>query len=166
MILHPFDSEWRDQAIDTIIGAWNALKVKQNFEIWKGHNSGSKAFPDVFPQPFDSEWRDLAIDTTIGAWNDLKVTQKIETKFETKFENAIFEKYPYNSYFRYSQIFSHLDGRANAYINVSRLGLGAELWKKIVRKNSKLLKSGIHSGGAMVLLGLFKGSTWKQKLLS
>ena len=42
-------------------------------------------------------------------------------------ENAISGKYLYNSHFHYSQIFSHLDGRANAYINVSRLGLGAEL---------------------------------------
>ena len=137
--------------------------MKQTFQIQKGHNSGSKTFPDVIPQPFDSEWRDLAIDTTIGAWNDLKVTQKIETKFETKFENAIFEKYPYNSYFRYSQFFSHLDGRANAYINVSRLGLGAELWKILARKKSKLLKSGTHSGGAMVSTGLFKGSTGDQQ---
>ena len=91
-----------------MIGAWNALRVKQNFQIWEGHNSGSKAFPDVIPHPFDSEWRDLAIDTTIGARNDLKVTQKFETNFETKFENAFLGKYVYNSYFWLS-IFFHVD---------------------------------------------------------
>ena len=65
-----------------------ALTVNSEEQCSTSH-SGSKAFPDVIPHPFDSEWRDLAIDTTIEVWNDLLVTQKFETKFDAKFENAI-----------------------------------------------------------------------------
>ena len=95
-----------------------------------------------------------------------KVTKSLKkanlSRIWGKVENAILGKYLYNSHFHYSQIFSYLDGRANAYTNVSRLGLGAELWKKLARKNSKLLKSGTHSRGATVSTGLFKGATRKQ----
>ena len=64
----------------------------------------------------------------------LKITKsaKIDKKGKSvenlgEVENAILGKYLYNSHFHYSQIISHLDGRANAYIIVSRLGLGGEL---------------------------------------
>ena len=85
-----------------------------------------------------------------------ETSQKRQTMFFTESENAILGKYLCNRYFWYSQIFSHLDGRANAYINVSRLGLGAELWKILARKNTKLLKSGTHSGRGMVSIGFWR----------
>ena len=61
------------------------------FHIWKGHDSRSKASPDIILRPFDVEWSELTSATTVGAIHGFNKTIKSQRKLEKHNSFKIFE---------------------------------------------------------------------------